>query len=344
MRLWRHWPEISEKMSSKTDKIDEFAFIEALAKHVAEAPEALGLNDDGAALWFGDGRKLVVVADMLQAGVHTLSNASPDQVICKALRTNLSDIAAMGAAPAFFLCTLALPKKPEAAQIQQIVSALDKEQKHFGVSLIGGDTIGGKGPFTVSITVLGWAAGPLLRRSGAKIGDDVWVSGHIGDGWLGLQVAQQKITSLSSAHEKSVLRRYEYPEPRLKLGVALAGIAHSAIDVSDGLLGDAVHIANASGCALTIRPALVPLSVATQNWLRDENDPETSRVSLLTGGDDYELLFTAPTENVDKITGLSAALGINLCRIGKVCAGEGVLLENEAGQRHTAPKTGFTHF
>lgn len=344
MRPSRRLPEFSAPMNSDLRQSGEFAFISALAKRAAHAPEALGLSDDGAVLWLADGRKLVITTDMLQAGVHTMQDAHPAQIARKALRTNLSDLAAMGAEPAFYLSTIAWPKAPDEQQTRALADALAEEQEQFNLSLIGGDTICGQGPFTISITMLGWAQGPLLRRNGAQVGDDVWVSGTIGDAWLGLRVVQGKISSLAKGDLLALRKHYEYPEPRLSLGTALAYLAHGALDVSDGLIADAMHLARAGSCAIRIDPALVPLSTATQRWLKKVKDQNLAVERLMAGGDDYELLFTASAENREPIYTLSDTSGVRLSRIGSVIKGNGVMLGNADSPLHFAKHRGFTHF
>ncbi len=331
-------------MKSDPHFTGEFAFIAALATKAAKTPEALGLGDDGAVLWMGDGRKLVLVADMLQAGIHALSDAAPAQIACKALRTNLSDLAAMGAQPAFYLSTLCWPKDTDEAQKQALIDALAEDQERFGISLIGGDTIGGAGLFTISITMLGWAGGPLLRRAGAQVGDDVWVSGTIGDGVLGLGVAQGSISVAQEADAQFLRRRYEYPDPRLALGEKLASLACCAIDVSDGLIADAAHLAGAATVCLCLDPDQVPLSDAGRRWLESEAGRQNALEYLMAGGDDYELLFTAAGKDRQKIESVSQQIGLSVSRIGRVIEGQGVVLGRDGEPYRKPRQTGFTHF
>ncbi len=331
-------------MSSNSKQSGEFAFIAALANKAATTPEALGLGEDGAVLWIGDGRKLVLVADMLQAGVHTMKDASAGQIASKALRANLSDLAAMGAEPAFYLSTICWSGAPAELEMQILSEALVKDQEKFGISLIGGDTICGQGPMAISITALGWVSGPLLRRIGAQIGDDVWVSGTIGDGWLGLGVAKGEISSLNSGDTEYLKERYEYPEPRLALGARLASVAHCALDISDGLIADATHLAGGGDCCLCLDVERIPMSAAAHHWLREQKNQAQAREALMAGGDDYELLFTAAADQRVQIAMLSKETGLELTRIGCVQKGQGVMLGKADGTLHLAGNSGFTHF
>ncbi len=325
-------------------KSGEFGFIAALAKLADGAPQALGLQDDAAVLNLGKGRDLVIAADMVQAGVHTLANATPAQVASKALRSNLSDLAAMGAEPAFYLSTISWPGTHGADDRQALIAALSTEQETFGLRLIGGDTIVGQGLLSISITVLGWAKNGVLRRSGARIGDDVWVSGTIGDGWLGLRAAQGRLGGASRSARDFLVHRYMYPEPRLALGAKLVRLAHSALDVSDGLLADAAHLAAQGQGALRLDPEALPLSASAQHWLAGQEDQGAAREVLMRGGDDYELLFTAPVKRRPQIKALCQPLGLALSRIGSVVAGQGVMLAQRHGADRAVAAEGFTHF
>ena len=322
----------------------EFGFIAALSRLAARAPQSLGLQDDGAVLALADGRSLVIAADMVQAGVHTLADAPVEQVAGKALRSNLSDLAAMGASPAFYLSTISWPGPPDEASQRALIAALQAGQEAFGLTLIGGDTIVGQGPLSLSITVLGWAEGPLLRRAGARPGDDVWVSGTIGDGWLGLTVAQGRQSGLDAADQAFLVRRYEYPDPRLKLGASLPPLAHCGLDVSDGLLADAAHLAEQGEGCVCLDPLALPLSAPARRWLARQADQDAARESLMRGGDDYELLFTAPPEHRAAIEALQAPADTRLSRIGRIVPGQGVALAQADGTVRPVRAAGFTHF
>ncbi len=322
----------------------EFAFIATLAKQLANVPQSLGLADDAAVLDLGDGRQLVIAADMVQAGVHTLADATPAQIASKALRTNLSDLAAMGAEPAFYLSTIAWPGAPMPELTDALVNQLAKDQAEFGIALIGGDTISTSGPMSISITVLGWAKGPILRRIGAQIGDDVWVSGSIGDGYLGLLAAQGGLEFMPADARDYLLRRYEYPDPRLALGAALNGVAHCGLDVSDGLFADAAHLAAQNDAAVQIDLEAIPLSPAAQLYVAHESDRQVALLRLARSGDDYELLFCAAKEERPAIAALAAKLNLDITRIGRVSDGEGVVARTDNGNLQTMHDVGFTHF
>ncbi|WP_291842811.1 thiamine-phosphate kinase [Maricaulis sp.] len=318
--------------------LGEFDFIRDRLRPLSEDdPAALDLADDAALLAPEPGEEIVLACDTLIAGVHFLDTDSPEVVASRALRSNLSDLAAMGAVPRAYLAAIAWPVTLDPDWRADFTRSLHREQSRFGLTLIGGDTTATPGPLTLSFTLIGRVpAGSALRRSGARIGDDVWVSGMIGDAGLGLRVA-----SGSGGEGISACRRaYERPEPRLALGQALRDLASAAIDVSDGLLADAGHLASASGCALRIKVDAVPRSASAQAWLARGGEVE----ALLTSGDDYELLFTAPPDRRTALDGVSARLDLVLTRIGVVTDGSGVAAERADGSQLVPTRTGFTHF
>ena len=315
----------------------EFDFIQKRLLPLTERdPAALGLADDAAILQPGPGQDTVLACDSLVAGVHFLASDPPAVVAARVLRTNLSDLAAMGARPRAYLAAIAWPEALDADWREAFVRALHREQSRFGLTLIGGDTTSTPGPLTVSLTLVGQVAtGTAIRRSGANPGDDVWVSGVIGDGVLGLFSARNGARALSDA-----LSRYQSPEPRLALGQDLRGLASAAIDVSDGLLADAGHLASASRCRLALDVDAVPVSPTATAWLSSGGDLE----ALLTGGDDYELLFTAPADCRDRVGALGEAAELTLTRIGSVRRGDGVQARHRDGRLMQPLRAGFTHF
>jgi len=319
----------------------EFDFIRKQLLPLTEGdPAALGLADDAALLQPGPGQEMVLACDSLVAGVHFLDSDEPAVVAARALRSNLSDLAAMGARPRAYLAAIAWPDVLDADWREAFVRSLHREQSLFGLTLIGGDTTSTPGPLTLSLTLVGQVAtGTARRRSGAMPGDDVWVSGVIGDGVLGLNSARSGAGVLTGALA-GALSRYQSPEPRLALGQGLRGLASAAIDVSDGLLADAGHIASASRCCLALDVDAVPVSPTATAWLSTGGSLET----LVTGGDDYELLFTAPVDCRARLEALGEAGDVPLTRIGAVQRGEGVQARHRDGRLMQPARAGFTHF
>ena len=324
-------------------RLDEFDII---ARHfrplAAKCEGALGLSDDAATLRVAAGRELVVTADALVEGVHFLSGDPPDLIARKMLRVNLSDLAAKGATPTVYLMTLALGPAVDEAWISSFARGLAQDQELFGISLAGGDTTATPGPTTVSVTAMGEVAqGQALRRNGARVGDGVWVSGTIGDGALGLAAARGDSLGMDAGAAAALAERYRLPCPRVTLGARLVGVAHAAMDVSDGLVGDLRHICEASGLGAEIEAARVPLSAAARVAL--SRAPERLR-DILTGGDDYEILFTAPALRDGALAALSGETGTALTRIGTMVAGSGVTVRDAAGNAVETGQGGYRHF
>lgn len=323
--------------------MDEFARIEKLfAPLTRKASGADFLRNDAACLpELEMGWSWVVTSDALVEGVHFLPETSPDLIARKALRTNLSDLAAMGSRPRAYTLSLALRSDlPEPQSwIEGFCRGLERDQEQFSVSLIGGDSVSTAGPIWLSITAFGAVeTGRELKRSGAELGDSVWVSGTIGDSALGLKAYRGEIED-PSGHLKA---RYDLPNPRTELGPRLVGIATAALDVSDGLVQDAGHIARQSSLALELRLKDIPLSPAAHSVVEQD---EAHLMRAITGGDDYELLFTAPSEADERLRSLSSELGLPLTRIGEVKQGSGVTLLDRKGQRvEGVGNTGWRHF
>lgn len=314
--------------------MDEFAFIaKHLAPLAAAAPGAYGLRDDAAVLAGG----LVVTVDTLVAGVHFRVDDPADTIARKVLRVNLSDLAAMGATPGHYLLSAQWPTPPTSAWIDAFTAALAADQSRFGITLAGGDTVRTPGPLAFSVTALGHVATPL-RRAGARPGDDVWVSGTIGDAALGLAVLEGRLTLASGA--KDLVQRYQVPEPRLALGQRLVGLAHAAMDVSDGLAADLAHLCRASGLGAEVAAERVPLSPGAAAALAEGR---VDRPSLLTGGDDYELLFTAPPDRAEAVMAASAATATPVARIGRI-TGDACRLVDAQGGDLVLKRAGYQHF
>jgi thiamine-monophosphate kinase len=297
----------------------------------------LGGGDDAALIAVAPGFELAVSTDMLIAGRHFFDNAEPYGIGHKSLAVNLSDLAAMGARPAWATLSLALPRA-EADWLERFaLGFLDLARAH-DVDLIGGDTT--RGPLAICVQIMGEvAAGKALRRSGARAGDDLWVSGTLGDAAIGLAHLHDRFQLRASARDHA-LKRLDLPQPRVALGQHLIGLASAAIDISDGLVADIGHVAKASDVRAAIEWELVPLSSATAP---NRQHPVVQQCAL-AGGDDYELAFTAPSSSRKALTALATKLGLPLTRIGHIEAGGGVVVLGKGGEPLVLPETGFDHF
>ncbi|MCG8277668.1 thiamine-phosphate kinase [Stenotrophomonas sp. NLF4-10] len=320
--------------------MDEFGLIDHIARRARlRADVVLGIGDDAALLQPPPGRQLAVTADTLNAGVHFPAETLPADIGWKALAVNLSDLAAMGAAPLWCTLSLSLPQA-DAGWLEGFVDGFFALADASGIALVGGDTT--RGPLSLSITAMGAVpAGQALRRNGARVGDDIWISGMPGEAAGALRLWQRgaldvRAPAADAGHE--ILRqRLQRPTPRLQLGQALHGVASAAADVSDGLLADLGHIATRSGVGAVVQAGRVPLSSA----LRDALGADAARDCALRGGDDYELCFTAAPERRDALQALSSRLALPLTRIGHVVEGRGVSCEGDADTGHA---TGYRHF
>lgn len=307
----------------------------------ARFPGAAGLKNDIAVLSLPPGYELIVKTDAVIAGVHFLPGDPPELIAKKALRVNLSDIAAGGGAPLAYQMALCLPSDWTEAWIARFVEGLADDQKIYGIDLCGGDTTSTPGPLTVSITAFGTVAiGQAMGRNGARPGDDIWVTGTIGDAQIGLALSRSGLKPLDARSTDYLVDRYRLPQPRLSLAHHLFTTAHASIDVSDGLVADLGHICSASGVGAVIESSAVPLSAPVRELVG--RDP-TVLPSLLTGGDDYEILFTASSDMRQAIGVLARQLGFPITCIGRIVAGGNVSVMR-FGTRLGLDKQGFRHF
>jgi thiamine-monophosphate kinase len=324
-----------------SEELGEFERIRRFLAPLA-GPGGLGLVDDAALLDCPPGKRLVVTADAIVAGVHYLPEDPPDLVARKLLRVNLSDLAAMGAKPLHYVLTTALPAEHGLEWLASFAEGLAEDQRRYGIDLLGGDSVGTRGPAVLSLTAIGEVAtGREIRRNGAQAGDLVWVSGTIGDAFLGLDLLRGAHPDLAPEHRDYLVRRFRLPEPRTELGPRLCGIARAMIDVSDGLLADLGHICETSRAAAIVELDLLPLSLAARAVV--ERDPGI-RAQLAAAGDDYELLFAAPAGAAEAIATLSLRLGLPVTRIGRIDLGTGVRLLNADGHQIPLEATGYRHF
>jgi thiamine-monophosphate kinase len=314
----------------------EFALI---ARHFAPlaGEGALGLADDAAILDPPPGRSLVLAADAMVEGVHFLAADPAETVGRKLLRVNLSDLAAMGAEPLGYLLTAGFRQGTGEGWIEAFARGLAADQAAFGLQVLGGDTVAIPGPACFSLTILGTVApGAALRRAGARPGDEVWVSGTVGDGALGLLCLTGRL-----APDEHLARRYRLPEPRLLLGQVLPGLARAAMDVSDGLVQDLGHLCRQAGCGAVLEAPAVPLSPAARAALAAEPG---LLPRILTGGDDYELLFAAAPESAPAVQAAAAQAGVALTCIGRFTAGSGVRVLDGQGAEIALAAGGWSHF
>lgn len=301
---------------------DEFDIIARHFAPLAHTPAARGLLDDAALL--DDSGPYVLTADAIVEGVHFLPDDPVDAIAQKALRVNVSDIVAKGAAPSHYLLTLQWPRTRRASDLALFAQGLARDQATFGCAMLGGDTTSTPGPLTVSVTMFGHPLGATPSRAGARIGDDLWVTGTIGDGALGLRALAGTLPDVAIEEAAWLAERYRRPQPRVGLAAAVAAFATASMDVSDGLLGDAAKLARVSGVAISIDPVDVPLSAAAASWLEREADRRAALAVLLNGGDDYEILFTAPPSRRVRLAEAADDAGIALSRIGRVSTGTGM--------------------
>jgi len=311
--------------------VDEF---ELIRRHFTRPVHhsRVGVGDDAALLYPSSGMETAVATDMLVCGTHFLPDADPYSLGMKALAVNLSDLGAMGATPRQALLGIALPSV-DVGWVERFADGFAHTAERFGVDWVGGDTT--RGPLNLCVTVLGeLPAGSALLRSGARLGDVVWVSGVLGLASLGLRHRQGSLVLPDSLVEPA-LARLDSPEPRVALGVGLRGLANACIDLSDGLLADLGHVLKASRVGVELDWAALPRPLF-------DDDPELRRC-VLSGGDDYELLFTASPRCNDAIVALAERLDVQVSQVGRIVAGSDLLLRDADGARLVTPE-GYRHF
>tara|TARA_R110000787_G_scaffold28283_23_gene77305 strand:- start:2329 stop:3318 length:990 start_codon:yes stop_codon:yes gene_type:complete len=309
-------------------------------------PGAVNLQDDLATVSPAAGYELAVTVDAMVAGVHFLPADPPDLIARKLLRVNLSDLAASGARPLCYLLAISLDSSLDEDWVRIFADGLAHDQKQFGISLAGGDTTATPGPLTLSLTAIGEIpSGRAIRRSGAVVGDDIWLSGTVGDAALALTLMEHDGTAVLENDYPRLLARYRLPEPRTLLGPALIGVATAMADVSDGLLADLGHICDGSGTGARIIYANLPLSeAATALFERTPAKKEAYVQRVLTGGDDYELLFTAAPAASGEIERSGMQCGTRVTRIGQVEEAPGVRAVASDGTEIAVTAGGWRHF
>ena len=310
-----------------------------IARYFTRAPRhaSLGVGDDAALFSVSAGHEIAASTDMLVEGVHFFPDVDPRSLGHKALAVNLSDLAAMGATPRWAMLSLALPEVDH-AWLEGFARGFFALADQYGVDLIGGDTT--RGPLTMNVQVMGEVAkGKALRRDGAKVGDEIWVSGALGDAAAAVAHRRGELV-LDAATLERCRNKLDWPAPRVALGLELQSLARSAIDISDGLVGDLGHICERSHVGAVIECAAIP---ASPDLRALKNRARVDR-AILAGGDDYELCFTADPARAPQIKALAATLELALTRIGRIVEGDAVTVRDESGGILQIEEGGFDHF
>lgn len=324
------------------DVAGEFETIHRLFAPLAHPEWGRGLKDDVAVVPSRPGFDLVVTKDAIVEGVHFLPEDPLDTVARKLLRVNLSDLAAKGAEPFGYVLACHWSERCGWPERELFVQGLAVDQKAFGVALLGGDTVVTPGPASFSLTLMGWAPkGRTVPRAGARPGDLVFVTGNIGDGWLGLQAVQGKL-SLDAERIGALADHYRTPMPRLDFSGPVRDFATASIDVSDGLIADLGHLAEAGRVRIEVDLEVCPRSAAAQAWFEGRVDELAAIEKLVTGGDDYEIAFTARPGDEEVLRREADRRHLRLTRIGRVSAGQGVVARF-GGQPVQIERPGFTH-
>lgn len=316
--------------------MSEFSLIQRyFTRHTPSA--ILGVGDDAALVRVASGMELAISTDMLVSGTHFFPDTDPFMLGHKTLAVNLSDMAAMGAQPRWATLALSLPTE-DVGWLEKFSAGFFALADQFQVELIGGDTT--RGPLNLCVTIMGEVPqGKALRRDGARVGDEIWVSGVLGEAAMALAHMQGKV-SLSKENFSAAARALHQPQPRVALGLALQGLATSVIDISDGLVADLGHILERSKTGAQIQYGLLPVSMCKSA----DVSKSLAQHCVLAGGDDYELCFTAPAEMHTEVEKLSARLALPLTCVGKILAGTGCKVYAEDGREMTIMETGYEHF
>lgn len=324
-------------------------YLKPLVNSLANNQDCFGLADDAAIINSSPNCSLVLSKDMMVEGVHYDDSTSPENLAKKLLRVNLSDLAAMGASPRGYLLGLSLPSIYSQYQQEQwlasFTAGLREDQEVYNISLLGGDTVSDVGKGVLSLTIIGEVpVGKAIKRSGAKQGDVIMLTGFLGDAALALSL-NQNVWQISEDDRKYLLSRLHLPQPRIDVGIAVREHVNAAIDVSDGLLADLGHIVECSGVGAYIYLDKLPLSLAAKKCLKSEENTMTKFwPQVYGGGDDYELVLTVPQENVAVVKDKIEKLGVPITEIGIVNEGSGVNLLDDNGDTISPLRIGYQHF
>lgn len=320
--------------------LGEFARIARFFAPLA-LPGGLKLRDDVALIAGRRGEQYVLKADAIVEGVHFFADDPPADVARKLLRVNLSDLAAKGATPVGYLLTMALPKSRNDRWLASFSRGLAADRRKYRIGLFGGDSVATRGPTVLSLAAIGRVAqGRAILRDGARSGDVVYVSGTLGDAALGLAAIKGRLPRIGRAARRHLERRYRLPEPRLSLGQRLTGIARAAADISDGLIADLGHVCAVSGVGAVIEIVRLPMSTAARSIIADS--PQRIRAAL-AHGDDYEIVFTAPSDAAGRVAAAARAAGVRVTAVGHIVTGRGVRVLDTKGRRLRLSRSGYLH-
>lgn len=317
----------------------EFNIIEKYFLPLARGhKEVAGFQNDAAVLDISFGKQLVVTSDTLTAGTHFFDNQSAETIAKKALRTNLSDLAAMGSKPYCYQLCLSLPE-PDEAWIEEFTNALKSDQLRYGIFLSGGDTTSTNGPLSISITAMGLVEeGKAVLRSGAEVGDLIFLTGSVGDAYCGLQSLRGEMTDV----QKSCVEAYYVPEIPSDFGAQIGDLVSAGLDISDGLIADLGHIAKASSLTAVLELDSINFSAEVQTLIEGG---QVTKEALLSGGDDYQLLLTVRSDKAEALEKIAKSCNVSLQQIGIMQEGEGeVLVLDENGLPIEFSHTGWQHF
>jgi len=299
---------------------------------------SLGIGDDCAIVSVPEGKQLAITTDTLVDDVHFPSNSSPQDIACKAIAVNLSDLAAMGAEPAWLTLALSLPRVDE-SWLKSFSDSFRKTAEKYNVQLIGGDTT--QGPLSITVQAMGFAEPDnIMRRDGARPGDVIYVSGTLGDAAAGLKILQQG--QAIDANNAWLVNRLNQPEPRVELGLKVSAYCKCAIDLSDGLAADLGHILEASDCGATVNIDRIPLSHQLVEYFINRNEVDWEMV--LAGGDDYELCLVVTPENENELMQIASEISLPLTRIGGIEEHTALNIVDDAGEKYLLDRSGYEHF
>ena len=322
--------------------MNEFDRIHTFFKPLATHEAALELLDDVAILSPKAGMQIILTTDAISQGIHFIGDEPPSEIAQKLMRVNLSDIAAKGGVPIGYLLDIMLPRELTDEWFENFASGLARDQKEFGLSLLGGDTISTSGTPSFSMTMIGEVPnGKALLRSGAKAGDAIVVSGNLGEGAAGLLASCKKLSAISDIDAAYLISRYRLPQPRLAAGRAMQNIANASMDISDGLMQDLGHMCKASGVGATVHVETIPITASIRKlWLSGDMTTE----DIVAGGDDYELLFALPPAQISNLPKLSKKAGAPLTIIGEFTDAHSDVRLQRDGNLVSLTKQGYSHF